>query len=365
MTKQLIVLLATLFPVLLLSQNAGLVVTAGGNRTITLPTNSLTISGADYTNNTGVSGTVYMGWSVLSTPPNAPQVSIANNTTKTPTFAGLIQGSYMLQFTVVVGSEYNNDIITVTVNPAPPHAPPVVTPGGPYTTTLPTNVVAISANFTIASGYSVLSKNWTAQGAGNTATINNANSENASVVLPTNITTTTNFVFRFTVVDNANSSSYADVIVTVIPESSSGGGNWTLNGNNQYNTNSGLIIVGGGTTMPSGIDATTKLAVKGNIYAEKITVKQNNWADFVFDPGYKLMPLPVLNKYVQQNRHLPGVPSTTDVTNKPVDVAKTQALLLQKIEELTLYMIEQDKKIEQQRKKLEAQQRQIKSLKRK
>lgn len=102
----------------LIAQNPGIVVNAGGNRSITLPASTLSISGASYSSNASISGSVYMGWSVISSPAGAPEITITNSTTTTPSFSGFIQGMYMLQFTVVIGSEFNQDIVTVTVNPA-------------------------------------------------------------------------------------------------------------------------------------------------------------------------------------------------------------------------------------------------------
>lgn len=107
------------------------------------------------------------------------------------------------------------------------------------------------------------------------------------------------------------------------------------------------IIVGTPTTIiPAG--STYKLAVSGGIITEKVRVATNGspfWADFVFEPKYNLKPLPELEKYIKLNKHLPEIPTTVEVTKNGIDLAEISALLLQKQEEMTLYMIEQDKKI--------------------
>jgi hypothetical protein len=107
------------------------------------------------------------------------------------------------------------------------------------------------------------------------------------------------------------------------------------------------IIVGSPTvTIPVG--STYKMAVSGGIITEKIRVATTGstfWADFVFDKNYKLRTLSEVAQYIKLNKHLPDVPSTADVMQQGIDLANTQAILLQKIEELTLYVIEQDKKI--------------------
>lgn len=113
------------------------------------------------------------------------------------------------------------------------------------------------------------------------------------------------------------------------------------------------IIVGTGVTIPAG--STYKMAIAGGIITEKVRVATNGslfWADFVFDPKYQLRPLAEVEKYIKQNNHLPDVPSTHDVNSNGIDIAQTEAILLQKIEELTLYVINQNKKIERLEKKM-------------
>lgn len=83
-----------------------------------------------------------------------------------------------------------------------------------------------------------------------------------------------------------------------------------------------------------------KLAVEGTIGARKLKVTQTTWADDVFKPAYKLKSLKEVEHFILKNKHLPGVPSEKQVMGNDIDVADTQALLLKKIEELTLYVIE-------------------------
>lgn len=98
--------------------------------------------------------------------------------------------------------------------------------------------------------------------------------------------------------------------------------------------------VGIGTTSPGSY----KLAVEGNIGARKVVVTQAApWPDYVFDSAYNLRPLSFVNNYIKANRHLPGILSASEVIANGLDVGDTQADLLRKIEELTLYAIEQDK----------------------
>ena len=84
-----------------------------------------------------------------------------------------------------------------------------------------------------------------------------------------------------------------------------------------------------------------RLAVDGKLVAKSIFVTQgNNWADFVFAPTYALQPLPELEAYLKQNRHLPAIPSAAEVEKNGVDLGDMNAKLLQSLEELTLHVIE-------------------------
>lgn len=112
--------------------------------------------------------------------------------------------------------------------------------------------------------------------------------------------------------------------------------------------------VGIGTTTFPTEDTECKLAVHGNIWCEKVKVKlYENWTDYVFEEDYKLRTLAEVERYIKTNNHLPGVPSAQEVYEDGIDLGNMDAILLGKIEELTLYIIEQDKKIEAQQKLIE------------
>ncbi len=88
------------------------------------------------------------------------------------------------------------------------------------------------------------------------------------------------------------------------------------------------------------------LAVNGSALFTKAVVKlYGNWPDYVFKPNYKLRSLEELELFIKTNNHLPDVPSAKQVEDKGIDVGDNQGILLKKIEELTLYLIEQNKKL--------------------
>ena len=86
-----------------------------------------------------------------------------------------------------------------------------------------------------------------------------------------------------------------------------------------------------------------KLAVNGNAIFNKVVVKPYPWSDYVFHANYRLRPLSEVEQYIKQYHHLPEVPSAEEVEKNGLDVGDNQAMLLKKIEELTLYVIEQNK----------------------
>jgi hypothetical protein len=84
-----------------------------------------------------------------------------------------------------------------------------------------------------------------------------------------------------------------------------------------------------------------RLAVDGKLVAKSVFVTQAsaNWADFVFAPSYALQPLPELEAYLKQNRHLPAIPAAAEVERNGIDLGEMNARLLQSLEELTLHVI--------------------------
>ncbi|GAB3909982.1 autotransporter outer membrane beta-barrel domain-containing protein [Mucilaginibacter boryungensis] len=130
-------------------------------------------------------------------------------------------------------------------------------------------------------------------------------------------------------------------------------GGFTFYNHNNSNVETELLEIQGngnvgiGTTDPAGY----KLAVNGNIRAKEIKV-ETGWSDYVFYPTYKLLPLADVAKYIKTNQHLPDVPSAGEVAKNGINVGETNALLLKKIEELTLYLIEKDTKDKEKDEKL-------------
>jgi hypothetical protein len=96
-----------------------------------------------------------------------------------------------------------------------------------------------------------------------------------------------------------------------------------------------------------------KLAVNGILGARAVKVEVSVWSDYVFNKEYKLKTLPELEAFVKANHHLPNIPSTAEVEKDGIDMATMDAKLLEKIEELSLYIIEQNKHAAEQDKRIE------------
>ncbi len=136
--------------------------------------------------------------------------------------------------------------------------------------------------------------------------------------------------------------------------------NWNWANATRFNNDGSVVI--GNITNPAGY----KLCVQQGILTERIKVSvygSAQWADYVFAKDYKLMPLAKVEQYIKANQHLPNVPSAAEMVKEGNDLGKTTAKLLEKIEELTLYMIEMEKKQAETNKQNEWQQKEIELLK--
>jgi trimeric autotransporter adhesin len=113
------------------------------------------------------------------------------------------------------------------------------------------------------------------------------------------------------------------------------------------------------------------LYVIGGILTDSIRVAPtSSWSDYVFDVNYDLRPLPELEQFIKTNKRLPNIPSATEVEKNGINLFEMNAKLLEKVEELTLYILKQQKQIDAQqndsqliKKKFEEQQQQIDELK--
>ena len=108
---------------------------------------------------------------------------------------------------------------------------------------------------------------------------------------------------------------------------------------------------------------TFRVESNGMVRARKIKVDSETWADYVFEKDYKLLPLDELEIFLIQNKHLPSVPSEQQIKEEGIDLAEMNVKMMEKIEELTLYLIQQNKELEKQNKELEELKAEVQRLK--
>jgi len=132
-----------------------------------------------------------------------------------------------------------------------------------------------------------------------------------------------------------------------------------------YNPSTGTVQYSywpsGGASAFSGV-IDSSLLIRGMLTAREVRLMPSAWADYVFDKTYRLPSLYEIESYIKQNNHLPGIPSAAEVKQHGIDMGENQAALLKKIEELTLYIIEQEKNAQKQRKEIDGLKEQNKRL---
>ncbi|SMC75173.1 hypothetical protein [Pedobacter africanus] len=143
------------------------------------------------------------------------------------------------------------------------------------------------------------------------------------------------------IITNPSFETIADFAVpTILASNVFSSGNLMLSGSGPHYIENGNVGIG--TATPD-----SKLAVNGNIRAHEIKVETANWPDYVFAKDYELPTLQETEKHIKTKGHLPGIPSAAEVKANGIDLGEMNAKLLQKIEELTLHLIRQQKEIEQ------------------
>ena len=113
----------------------------------------------------------------------------------------------------------------------------------------------------------------------------------------------------------------------------------------------GKVKIGAVDITPNGY----KLFVEDGILAERVRVAVNrapDWADFVFEDDYDLMPLSDVKTFIEDNDHLPNVPSAEQMVESGLDVLESDAILLRKIEEAYLYILQQQEQLDELKKEI-------------
>ncbi|WP_460975167.1 hypothetical protein [Spirosoma knui] len=157
-----------------------------------------------------------------------------------------------------------------------------------------------------------------------------------------------------------------DVVLGSLNGSTRAGANeslWERKGTTLQSTQGESVVIGSGVSQtPSGY----KLYVEQGILTERVKVAVKNtseWSDYVFTPDYSFRSLKQVERYVRQHQHLPNVPSAKEMVEQGNDLHRTDAKLLAKIEELTLYNIQLEKTNQQHQERLQEQRAELDELK--
>jgi trimeric autotransporter adhesin len=136
--------------------------------------------------------------------------------------------------------------------------------------------------------------------------------------------------------------------------------NWKESDGYLYNNSTNGVVIKG-----TGLDGNS-LIVKGGVLSKEVNVKvegSESWPDYVFKPNYKRMTLGEVEKFISINGHLPNIPSATEMAATGNNLGKTDVKLLEKVEELTLYLLDMKKANDAQAAELKALKQQVNSLK--
>ena len=125
----------------------------------------------------------------------------------------------------------------------------------------------------------------------------------------------------------------------------------TYTPNAKFHVNGSQLIGSNSSRIATGY----QLSVDGKIMAEEVTVQNSTtWPDYVFDEAYKLMPLEEVEQNILKYKHLPNIPSAAEVKQNGIVLGEMNRKLMEKVEELTLYIIELNKKNEVLAQKVQA-----------
>ncbi|MET1260644.1 fibronectin type III domain-containing protein [Flagellimonas sp. DF-77] len=274
---------------------------------------------------------------------NGSRIQFGNTTDDVPTpitesVSGLNGNTLRIEidFRVSYGNEtYTIDDIlvdgTATGDSQAPTAPAGLAAGAVTTSTVDLTWTAATDNVGV-SGYRVYQDN-----------IEIASNVGGTSFQVTGLTEATAYDFTIRAFDaagNLGANSNTETVTTASSGTGGGSSVWTESGTTASYT--GEVAIGR-STVPNGY----LLAVDGDIRTREVRVDQDNWPDYVFKAEYGLPHLESVERYINENGHLPGIPTAQEVAENGVELGEMNKLLLEKIEELTLYILKQEKRIKQ------------------
>jgi hypothetical protein len=143
-------------------------------------------------------------------------------------------------------------------------------------------------------------------------------------------------------------AGFVSDMATYIPLTTSTSAITFANGNINFFANNNLTVNQPYWPTPKmklEISPSTLLRVDGEVRAKLVRVVTDVWADYVFKEGYKLLTLPEVERYIEEKKHLPNVPSEEEILRQGLNVGDMQKIQMEKIEEITLYLVQMKKEI--------------------
>jgi hypothetical protein len=380
----------TLPPAQTLTQAGNTISLSQGGGTITLPPytdtdgQSLALSGNTLSISNGNSVTLPPA-QTLTQAGNTISLSQGGGSFTLPTFTDTDAQSLALSGNILSISNGNSVML-------PPNVPQTISQSGNTITlsqgggsvTLPTNTdtdqqtLSLTGNVLhISNGNSVVLPAHGPQSITQNGAIVTLSNGGGSITLQSSIVTAGNNVSVLGngtagtpyVVSSTDTSLYADN-GNINPATTVNGNRVvSMNGSNIWfnsaaNDARGKIYIGSTASYPT-TTGNYKLFVEGGILTEKVKVALRstaNWADYVFEKNYDLMPLKNVEEYIAKHKHLPGIDSADELSKNGLDLAEMQSKHMAKIEELTLYIIEQNKAIEKNNKDIDELKRLVEKL---
>lgn len=179
-------------------------------------------------------------------------------------------------------------------------------------------------------------------------TLSGQTGNNSTTYNVVGLTASTSYSFYVRALDAAGNISNNSNTINVTTTSGGGGGGepyTTLNANlSTVNWQANDLFVAGEMGIGTSPNANFQLSVNGDIRAKEVVV-ESGWSDFVFEKGYNLPSLNEVEQFINDNGHLKDIPSAAEVQQNGVGLAEINTLLLQKVEELTLYLIQMNKRL--------------------
>ncbi|MFS4469600.1 fibronectin type III domain-containing protein [Maribacter sp. 2210JD10-5] len=157
------------------------------------------------------------------------------------------------------------------------------------------------------------------------------------------LTASTSYQFKVKALDAAGNESGDSNIISITTDSDSDSGGTT--GNSVWSVNGATASYSDNVGIGTTDTGSYKLAVNGKIRTKEVKVEAANWPDYVFKKEYQLPSLEEIQKHIAEKGHLPNIPSAKEVENSGIELGEMNRLLLEKIEELTLYIIQQETRV--------------------